>query len=350
MQYNEDYEYITKMLKRKARRKGKSITESTIRTYITAVNSYVKFLDKSFTSTLDMETEDLIDTIEDFKDYLIDEDKANSTINKRVDLLKALYKLGKKDLGSIEKLVVHESNDPDRLPNKNEIRQVLNRTNNKQLKAIILFMATSGCAINEVTNLNVGEFKKSLTEYTSCDEFTDILDDLWNESNIIPTIKVHRAKTDFFYYTCCTPECTTAILKYLSTRGKLKDEDPLFTMSKPAINQAFRYYNDQLNFGKIDSHRKFHPHGLRKFFATQLTLAGVHNEDIDRLLGHKVKSVLSKYSYANKNIKNAYMKGIEYLKIKEDSEEVKQLKQQIKELEQIIINKNKRIAQLESLT
>lgn len=44
------------------------------------------------------------------------------------------------------------------------------------------------------------------------------------------------------------------------------------------------------------------------------------------------------------------MKGIEYLKIKEDSEEVKQLKQQIKELEQIIINKNKRIAQLESLT
>jgi len=42
-------------------------------------------------------------------------------------------------------------------------------------------------------------------------------------------------------------------------------------MTKPAINQAFRYYNDKLGFGKIDSHRKFHPHGLRKFFATQLT-------------------------------------------------------------------------------
>ena len=43
------------------------------------------------------------------------------------------------------------------------------------------------------------------------------------------------------------------------------------------------------------------------------------------------------------------MKGIEYLKIREDSEEVKQLKQQIAELEQIIINKNKKIAQLEGL-
>ena len=160
---------------------------------------------------------------------------------------------------------------------------------------------------------------------------------------------MHRKKTDFFYYTCCTPETTTAIIKYLSTRGKLEDDDQLFTMSKAAINQAFRYYNDKLDFGRIDSHRKFHPHGLRKFFATQLTLAGVHNEDIDRLLGHKVKSVLSKYSYANKNIKTQYLKGMEYLKIKEDTEEVKQLKKRIKELEEIIANKNKQIAQLEGL-
>jgi hypothetical protein len=43
------------------------------------------------------------------------------------------------------------------------------------------------------------------------------------------------------------------------------------------------------------------------------------------------------------------LKGIEYLKIEEDSEEVKQLKQQIKELEKIIINKNKKISQLEGL-
>lgn len=349
MQYDEDYEYITKNLNRKARRKGKTITDSTIRTYVTAVNSYVKFLNKSFCSTLELEVDEIRNLIEDYKDYLIDEDKANSTINKRVDLLKALYKLGKKDLGSIEKLVVRESNDPDRLPNKKEIRQVLNTTNNKQLKAIILFMATSGCAINEVTNISVGEFKKSLTEYTSCDDISDILDELWNKSDIIPTIKVHRKKTDFFYYTCCTPETTTAIIRYLSTRADLDDDELLFTMTKPAINQAFRYYNDKLVFGKIDSHRKFHPHGLRKFFATQLTLAGVHNEDIDRLLGHKVKSVLSKYSYANKNIKSQYLKAIEYLKIEEDSEEVKQLKRQIKELEEIIINKNKKIAQLEGL-
>lgn len=349
MQYEEDYEYITKKLNRKAKRKGKTITQSTIKTYVTAVNSYVKYMDKSFTSTLDMDIEEIRETIEDYKDYLIDEDKANSTINKRVDLLKALYKLGKKDLGSIEKLVVHQSNDPDRLPNKKEIRQVLNTTNNKQLKAIILFMATSGCAINEVTNITVEEFKKSLTEYTTSNEITEIIDELWNKTDLIPTIKVHRKKTDFFYYTCCTPETTTAILRYLSTRTDIKDEDMLFTMSKAAINQAFRYYNDKLNFGKIDSHRKFHPHGLRKFFATQLTIAGVHNEDIDRLLGHKVKSVLSKYSYANKNIKTQYIKGIEYLKIKEDSEEIKQLKQQIKELETIIANKNKKIAQLEGL-
>ena len=160
MQYSEDYEYITKSLNRKARRKGKSITESTIRTYVTAVNSYVKFLDTSFCTTLDWDIEKIVDTIEDFKDYLIDEDKANSTINKRVDLLKALYKLGKIDLGSIEKLVVHESNDPDRLPNKNEIRQVLNSTNNKQLQAIILFMATSGCAINEVTREDRADRKR----------------------------------------------------------------------------------------------------------------------------------------------------------------------------------------------
>lgn len=349
MQYEEDYEFITKSLNRKARRKGKTITESTIRTYITAVNSYVKFLNKSFTSTLDNNVEEIRDLIEDYKDYLIDENKANSTINKRVDLLKALYKMGKINLGPIEKLVVRESNDPDRLPNKKEIRLVLNTTNNKQLKAIILFMATSGCAINEVTNLTVGEFKKSLMEYTSSDEIYDILEDLWNKTDIIPTIKVHRKKTDFFYYTCCTPECTTAIIKYLNTRDDIEDEQLLFTMSKAAINQAFRYYNDKLNFGKIDSHRKFHPHGLRKFFATQLTIAGVHNEDIDRLLGHKVKSVLSKYSYANKNIKTQYIKGLEYLKIREDTEEVKRLKQQIKKLEEIIANKNKQIAQLEGL-
>ena len=91
MQYDEDYEYIIKSLNRKARRKGKTITDSTIRTYVTAVNSYVKFLDKSFSSTLELEVDEIRDLIEDYKDYLIDEDKANSTINKRVDLLKALY-------------------------------------------------------------------------------------------------------------------------------------------------------------------------------------------------------------------------------------------------------------------
>lgn len=132
-------------------------------------------------------------------------------------------------------------------------------------------MATSGCAINDVTNIRVGEFKYSLTEYTSTDEISDILDELWNQSDIIPTIKVHRRKTDFFYYTCYTPETTTAIIRYLSTRADIVDDELLFTMTKPAINQAFRYYNDKLGFGKIDSHRKFHPHGLRKFFATQLT-------------------------------------------------------------------------------
>ena len=132
-------------------------------------------------------------------------------------------------------------------------------------------MATSGCAINDVTNIRVGEFKYSLTEYTSTDEISDILDELWNQSDIIPTIKVHRRKTDFFYYTCCTPESTTAIIRYLSTRADIVDDELLFTMTKPAINQAFRYYNDKLGFGKKDSHRKFHPHGLRKFFATQLT-------------------------------------------------------------------------------
>jgi hypothetical protein len=39
-------------------------------------------------------------------------------------------------------------------------------------------MATSGCAINDVTNIRVGEFKYSLTEYTSTDEISDILDEL----------------------------------------------------------------------------------------------------------------------------------------------------------------------------
>ncbi|MBQ6220837.1 MAG: hypothetical protein IJJ47_13980, partial [Methanosphaera sp.] len=66
------------------------------------------------------------------------------------------------------------------------------------------------------------------------------------------------------------------------------------------------------------------PARIKKVLCNTIDHSGVHNGDIDRLLGHKVKSVLSKYSYANKNIKSQYLKGIEYLKIEEDSEEVKQ--------------------------
>lgn len=115
----------------------------------------------------------------------------------------------------------------------------------------------------------------------------------------------------FHYYSFCTPEARNALDSYLDYRRRqgerLYEEAPLFRKSfdglaaqgdiRPMSYESIRFYmkrlleNTGLRGPTKEGKRQIYPvmenHGLRKFFETNAFRAGMNEEYIRRLMGHK---------------------------------------------------------------
>jgi len=98
------------------------------------------------------------------------------------------------------------------IPTIDDIRQVIESTSNLKHKAVILFMSSSGSAMNETTSLTVQDFIDATKDYHNSTNINDVLDELEGQKDVIPIFELVRAKTNYFYYTCCSPEATMAIV------------------------------------------------------------------------------------------------------------------------------------------
>lgn len=211
---------------------------------------------------------------------------------------------------------IYETSYSD-LPTRKHIKQALDIAD-LELKAIILFMSSSGTAKAETLSITVRQFIEGTSEYHNGGSLKEILNKLEKTPNIIPTLYLKRIKTDKYYYTFCSPEASEYIIKYLKTRKNLKLSDKLFDIKSSLLITRFQYINDKMEWGFKGRYRFFRSHTLRKFHASNIGLAA---EYIDSLQGRSKNQVHETYIKTNpqrlKEIYKQSMKNVMIFKNKE---------------------------------
>ena len=204
------------------------------------------------------------------------------------------------------------------LPTKEIIKKAVNITN-PLMKAIILFISSSGCARQETLNITIQDFIDATREYHDSEDIYEIITILIKRNDVIPTFKLKRQKTNKFYFTFCSPEAVSFILDYLIiSKRKLRNEDKLFKTNLDYLNGYFNEINETLKLGKVRKYNRFRSHMLRKFHASALYNHenGLSLEEIDALQGRGKNNTHSSYFMENpRNLKEKYINSLKSILI-----------------------------------
>ena len=203
------------------------------------------------------------------------------------------------------------------LPTKEIIKQAVEIAN-PIMRAIILFMSSSGCARNETLKLTIHDFINATYEYHKEKDVKKALIKLSKLDNIVPIFRINRQKTNKFYFTFCSPEASNEIIYFLLDNDSFNKDSPLFDINLYYFNKYFRDINDSLNLGKIGPYNRFRSHMLRKFHASSLynSKNGLSLEEIDSLQGRSKDKTHSSYFMENPNIlKEKYINSLDAIKI-----------------------------------
>ena len=245
------------------------------------------------------------------------------------------------------------------LPDKEIIREAIN-ISSPLIKAVILFMCSSGCAVQETVNLTVGDYLKSIRDYTDKTNVFEAINDISGRNDIVPTWDIWRQKTNKYYTTYSSPESVIAINSYLISRpDNFTNDSKLFKYSKNYIQTRFIRINNELNLGKVgdNGYNRFRTHMLRKFHASSLYNDGMSLDKVNDLQG-KAKGRTDqayfminpedlKYEYIkhlpavtiNKDVEKLSIKSPEYMKMEEENEllksEVGDMRKELDEMKEL---------------
>lgn len=345
----------------------RGLNKKTITDYEYTFRKYVEFQGLSLNELLnEAEQEEIMEirlknrTIKkrliNWKNYLTD-NYSRSSVNSHTTRVKALYRHHEIELPYLpqyksKQLREYEPIYYQDLPDKEIIKEAIN-ISNPLMKAIILFISSSGCARRETLSLTIQQFKESVKDYTTKDSIHEILDDLKTRKNIVPTFRIKRFKTNKFYYTFCSPEATSAIISYLLTRtDKLNDDSKLFNVNIHYFTELFNEVNDKLNLGKVGAFNRFRSHMLRKFHASNLMMGEnpLTLDEIDSLQGRSKNIIRQSYFLEDHTVlKKKYIRNIHQVVINAqvttiDTPEVQQMKlenEQLKAEREELIEKTK---------
>ena len=214
--------------------------------------------------------------------------------------------------------------DPDLMVDRDILRLCIN-VKNPLLKAITLFMSSSGMTKIDTLNLTVQDFINATREYHNSNHLPNILHILSDDHQAVGTWQnFKREKTGQIYFTFNSPESTIAIAQYLLTREKLTTESPLFNISYKYMSDLFKDTNDLLGLGKNGQYSRFASHMLRRYHATQLKEAGMDMDKINILQARKPKNIAyqSYIKIKPSKLKDEYIEALPYLVV-EDYTKVK---------------------------
>ena len=209
------------------------------------------------------------------------------------------------------------------LPDKEILRKAINIAN-PLMKAIIYLMVSSGCAKREILNFTIGDYITSLSDYTKKTNIHDIIEDLGDAENVIPTFNLRRQKTDKYYTTYCTPEAVNAINSYLLSRtDQLTEDKPLFKVNLAYFSDLFAKINDELGLGKVGTYNRFRSHMLRKFHASALYNDGMSLDNVNDLQGKAKNKTDASYFMTNPDdLKTEYIRHIHAVTLNKEVEKL----------------------------
>ena len=203
------------------------------------------------------------------------------------------------------------------LPTKEIIKNALEIANSV-MRALILFIISSGCGRRESLNLTIDDFIEATYEYHKEKDIKKALLILKDLENVVPTFKITRQKTNKFYFTFCSPEASKEIINYLLEERKLNGSDKLFKINLDYLNTNFDKINKELGLKKVGTYRRFRCHMLRKFHASALYNAnnGLSLDEIDSLQGRSKDKTHSSYFMENPNLlKEKYINSLDAITI-----------------------------------
>ena len=284
-----------------------------------------------------------------FQNYLLNEKGlSKSTIKKQVQIIRYLYRHCEIELPNIPKLNEKHVRDYepiyyDDLPTKELIQEALN-ISKPNMKAVILFIISSGCAREETLSLSINDFITATNQYHNSTDIYEVLEELKHQENVVPIFKLRRRKTNQYYYTFCSPEATDAIVYYLESRTDLlTPEKQLFKFEKTYFQKKFIELNNSLGGHKKGCYGIFRSHMLRKFHASNLARGenGLTVEEIDSLQGRMKDKMHNPYFLDDpQELRKKYIMNIDKVLINYDkkeltfeSSEVLELKKRAVELE-----------------
>jgi len=341
----------------------RNLSKRSINAYNSALKDYCKFNKMSLQELYDEADEEeenrvrankrkISSRLLKYRTYKINQGSAVQTIKGYFSSVKTFYKHNGIEIPYIPPVILNEDFHErfDHIPTIEHIKQALEDTKNTRHKALILFMASSGTAINETLNITVGDFIKATSDYhDNSTKLKDVLEKLKGQKDIIPIFDMVRAKTNHPYYTCCSHEATQMILNFLRKNDRFKKEDKLFNLTPKAVVKAFADINDRHGWGRVGKRRFFHSHALRKFNATAIEEEKLANT----IQGRKEDSVTESYFKKDpKRIRERYKKHLDKLTVNKtyvnviNTEGYEKLKAELEEKTKIVEEQSKMINDL----
>ena len=188
------------------------------------------------------------------------------------------------------------------------------------VRAIILFMSSSGMSRIDVLNLTIEDYLNATSDYHNHPESVKYAIRDMQDQDIIPVFHLTRQKTGQEYFTFCSHEACKSINSYLLTRTEILHRNlPLFKINPRYINMVFERLNGYFQLGKVGNYNRLRPHMLRKYHASQLAVSGMSTDHINLLQGRKIPGVAHE-SYIRikpESLKDEYITALPYLVIED---------------------------------
>ena len=197
------------------------------------------------------------------------------------------------------------------------------RVGNSRTRALVSLLASSGIRVSDLCELTVQDFMTACNEYSRCSDVRGFMVELLNSNKlIVPTWRIPNKKTGTSYVTFSSDEASRYLAEYLLEclrRDLILPGDKLFGIAPASMSRYFKRLNDRLDFGRLKTRCRFHPHALRRFFATTLTNAGCDFLSVEFMLGHKLSPVQEAYYKADPvRLRQKYMQYLRYVTFLED--------------------------------
>ena len=306
----------------------KNSSKNTMKSYLQAIRKFEAFhqmtIEELVLEALDEQTRQVpphllkvIDRIEDFQNYLIEDGLVYGTIQTHLNKIKSIYRKNRVTLPYLEPLNSKRVKRNDVI----EFKDILTKEELKKalplmrlpVRARAMAMIQGGLSNEECEHLTLTNFIDELRCYHQKENIIDALEWLSDETNpVIWVTKLVRIKTGKPFYALIGAEAVNTIASAKLYEYDLPSNnhilpEKLLNVHKSTMNRICTQLNKRLSFGSAGGMYRFRPHALRKFHATYIGGSAlsyeehslITNAEIDEMQGRGKTNVQDTYIKTN---------------------------------------------------